>query len=299
MPESREFFDAHAHMSFAPDVTPFASWFTERFAGAFSTTVSPADYRFAQQALASFPKIKVGVGAHPWWVAQGKISDEDKALLPGLVANARYIGEVGLDFGKNGLAKSVFATDDQTKQAQIEVLRMIFAAAKKSPAPSAVEGTEGAEEAERTEGVGEAKGGRVFSFHAVRGADVVIDMLEEYELLEDNTIIFHWFSGSSAQLKRACDLGCFFSVNAFMLSTKRGREYAKAIPLDRLLIETDLPEEVSFDACAAGSQAYRQATEAVEVRYASMLEEAYREIVVLRGEDVLDAITRNVRKIFC
>lgn len=290
MPESREFFDAHAHMSFAPDVASFASWLTERFAGAFSTTVSPADYCFAQQALASFPKIKVGVGAHPWWVAQGKISDEDKALLPDLVASARYIGEVGLDFGKNGLAKSVFATDEQTKQSQIEVLRTIFAAAKKSPAPSVVEGAEGA---------GEAKDGRVFSFHAVQGADVIMDMLEEYELLEDNTIIFHWFSGSSAQLKRARDLGCFFSVNAFMLQTKRGREYAKAIPLDRLLIETDLPEETSIDACAEGSQTCKQATEAVEARYASMLEEAYREIVTLRGEDALDAITRNVRKIFC
>lgn len=290
MAESNEFFDAHAHMSFAPDVASFASWFTERFAGAFSTTVSPVDYRFAQQALASFPKIKVGVGAHPWWVAQGKISDEDKALLPDLVASARYVGEVGLDFGKNGLVKSVFATDEQTKQAQIEVLRTIFAAAKKSSAPSVVEGAEEA---------GEAKGGRVFSFHAVRGADVIIDMLEEYELLEDNTIIFHWFSGSSAQLKRVRDLGCFFSVNAFMLQTKRGREYAKAIPLDRLLIETDLPEETSIDACAEGSQTCKQATEAVEAHYASMLEEAYREIVTLRGEDALDAITRNVRKIFC
>lgn len=286
MAESNEFFDAHAHMSFAPDVASFASWFTERFAGAFSTTVSPADYRFAQQALASFPKIKVGVGAHPWWVAQGKISDEDKALLPDLVASARYVGEVGLDFGKNGLVKSVFATDEQTKQAQIEVLRTIFAAAKKSPAPSVIEGA------------GETKDRRVFSFHAVRGADVIMDMLEEYELLEDNTIIFHWFSGSSAQLKRARDLGCFFSVNAFMLQTKRGREYAKAIPLDRLLIETDLPEETPIDACVESSQACKQATEAVEMRYISMLEEAYREIVALRGEDALDAITRNVRKIF-
>lgn len=286
MAESNEFFDAHAHMSFAPDVASFASWFTERFAGAFSTTVSPADYRFAQQALALFPKIKVGVGAHPWWVAQGKISDEDKALLPGLVASARYIGEVGLDFGKNGLAKSIFATNEQTKQAQIEVLRTIFAAAKKSPAPSVIEGA------------GETKDGRVFSFHAVRGADVIMDMLEEYELLEDNTIIFHWFSGSSAQLKRARDLGCFFSVNAFMLQTKRGREYAKAIPLDRLLIETDLPEETPIDACVENSQACKQATEAVEMRYISMLEEAYRGIVALRGEDALDAITRNVRKIF-
>ena len=128
---------------------------------------------------------------------------------------------------------------------------------------------------------------------------MIMDMLEKYELLEDNTIIFHWFSGSSAQLKRARDLGCFFSVNAFMLQTKRGREYAKAIPLDRLLIETDLPEETSIDSCAKGSQTCKQATEAVEVRYTSMLEEAYREIVALRGEDALDAITRNVLKIFC
>ena len=128
---------------------------------------------------------------------------------------------------------------------------------------------------------------------------MIIDMLEEYELLVGNTIIFHWFSGSSAQLKRARNLGCFFSVNAFMLQTKRGREYAKAIPLDRLLIETDLPEETSIDSCAEGSHTCKQATEAVEVRYASMLEEAYREIVTLRGEDALDAITRNVRKIFC
>ena len=172
------------------------------------------------------------------------------------------------------------------------MLRTIFAAAKKSPAPSVVEGIEGAKEA------GEAKGGRVFSFHAVRGADVIMDMLEKYELLEDNTIIFHWFSGSSAQLKRARNLGCFFSVNAFMLQTKRGREYAKAIPLDRLLIETDLPEETSIDACEEGSQTCKQATEAAEAHYASMLEEAYREIVTLRGEDALDAITRNVRKIF-
>ena len=103
MPESREFFDAHAHMSFALDVASFASWFTERFAGAFSTTVSPADYRFAHQTLVSFPKIKVGVGAHPWWVAQGKISDEDKALLPGLVATRVTSVRSGLTSARMGL----------------------------------------------------------------------------------------------------------------------------------------------------------------------------------------------------
>ena len=59
-----------------------------------------------------------------------------------------------------------------------------------------------------------------------------------------------------------------------------------------------MPEETPIDACVENSQACKQATEAVEMRYISMLEEAYREIVALRGEDALDAITRNVRKIF-
>ena len=43
------------------------------------------------------------------------------------------------------------------------------------------------------------------------------------------------------QLAQAVDAGCFFSVSARMLETKRGREYAKAIPLRKLLLETDAP----------------------------------------------------------
>ena len=84
-----------------------------------------------------------------------------------------------------------------------------------------------------------------------------------------------------------------------MLQTKRGREYAKAIPLDRCPSRLHLPEGTSIESTREGSQTCKQATEAAEAHYASMLEEAYREIVALRGEDVLDAITRNVRKIFC
>ncbi|MEE0705682.1 MAG: TatD family hydrolase, partial [Adlercreutzia sp.] len=53
--------------------------------------------------------------------------------------------------------------------------------------------------------------------------------------------IFHWFSGSSDDLQRALHAGCFFSVGPRMLASRRGREYARQIPLDRLLLETDMP----------------------------------------------------------
>ena len=96
--------------------------------------------------------------------------------------------------------------------------------------------------------------GRVISIHAARSAGTVLDALESYGLLTPSpnspVIIFHWFSGTSDELVRARNAGCYFSVNERMLASKRGREYARQIPLDRLLLETDAPAEPQADASA-------------------------------------------------
>ena len=263
-------FDAHAHYSFAPDPKHFAAWAAKHFAGAFSTTVDLEDFTSARQLFASFPTIRVGLGAHPWWVARGEIDTMQVARIASRAAGERFIGEVGLDFGNNGLRESAFATDEETKAAQVEALCAILDACASSDV--------------------EAAGKRIFSFHAVRSADTILDLMEEYDLLSDNTTIFHWFSGSNAQLQRARELGCCFSVNTFMLQTKRGREYAKAIPADRLLVETDLPEEPDLaheDSFSATCGAYEQA-----------LVSAYGQLADLRGEAILPAIAQNVSRIF-
>ena len=79
-------------------------------------------------------------------------------------------------------------------------------------------------------------------------------MLESHGLLIPNpdspAIIFHWFSGTSDELVRARDADCYFSVNERMLASKRGREYARQIPLDRLLLETDAPAEANAETSA-------------------------------------------------
>ena len=81
-----------------------------------------------------------------------------------------------------------------------------------------------------------------------------MDTLESNDLLKDvpnsPTIIFHWFSGTSDEFVRARIAGCYFSVNERMLATKRGREYARQIPLDRLLLETDAPAEPDAETSA-------------------------------------------------
>jgi TatD DNase family protein len=53
--------------------------------------------------------------------------------------------------------------------------------------------------------------------------------------------VLHWFTGTRAEARRAVDLGCYFSINAEMLDSNRHRELVAALPLERLLTETDGP----------------------------------------------------------
>ena len=82
---------------------------------------------------------------------------------------------------------------------------------------------------------------KLISVHAVNAAATALDMLERAGALARHHVIFHWFSGTSDDLHRAVELGCFFSVGPRMLASRRGREYARQIPLDQLLLETDMP----------------------------------------------------------
>ena len=67
-------------------------------------------------------------------------------------------------------------------------------------------------------------GGRVMSIHSRGAASQVLDA-----------------SGTTRELERAVSLGCWFSIGPAMLRSNRGRELASAMPLDRVLTETDAP----------------------------------------------------------
>lgn len=82
-------------------------------------------------------------------------------------------------------------------------------------------------------------GGRILSIHSRRAASPVLEALATHE--GAGVTILHWFSGNFGELKRALDLGCWFSVGPAMLNGKRGREIVARIPVDRLLTESDAP----------------------------------------------------------
>ena len=169
-------------------------------------TVTPETYALEAARFAAFPNVVVGAGLHPWWAA-GASRDGRLEQLLSIVADARLVGEVGLDFAPRHAVSA-----DEQLLAFREVVR---ACAR--------------------------EGGKVLSVHAVRAAGEVLDVLEEAGALSSCACVLHWFSGTSEELSRAVRAGCWFSVGERMAATKRGRAYLRAIPADRLLLETDAP----------------------------------------------------------
>ena len=230
-------YDTHCHLGFAGNAVELAAAAAER-GGALSATVEPAGFEADRAALVGLePHVRVGLGLHPWWVADGRCGEAEIARFEELVPQAHFIAEVGLDF-----APRRAGTEDVQRAAFERVCR----AAAQSPLPRdemrAQRKGAGHDDAHaESPAPWAAAAGRVLSLHAVRAADAVLDVLERTGCLDVCTCIFHWFSGTSDELQRAIGAGCLFSINERMLETKRGRAYARAIPQERLLLETDAP----------------------------------------------------------
>lgn len=215
-------FDAHCHLDLMAHPDAVADKATALGLGLFDCGVNPRDFASVHGRTRRPPTVIKGIGLHPWWLADGHCGFDEINLLCEVAAQERYIGEVGLDFSAR------FAGSEPL---QTQALDQLCDALAQHPLT-----------------------GRVISIHAVLSAGTVLDILESHGLLIPNpsspVIIFHWFSGTSDELVRARDAGCYFSVNERMLASKRGREYARQIPLNRLLLETDAPAEPNTETSA-------------------------------------------------
>ena len=207
------FVDMHVHLDLMTNGIEIACAAQDRSMGFFCTTVTPRDAATALERFSGCPNVQVGAGLHPWWLADGTCDEGDVALLCDLVETMPYVGEIGLDAGKRG-ARSI--------DMQALVFKRIIHTVAQHPLPQ-----------------------RTVSIHAIRSVNRVLDILEAAQATRHASCILHWFSGTSDELWRAVRLGCLFSINEHMLGTKRGREYARILPDDRLLLETDAPPQLN------------------------------------------------------
>ena len=216
------YFDAHVHANLMDSPLNIARSSNEAELGLFTCGVTPHDYlELAPQLTQN--NIRVGLGAHPWYISDGRVTEKDIELLLELMGETPYIGEIGLDFSSRYCV-------DGLQELQVKAFTQICARAAELSRNSQP---------------------RVLSMHTVRSVDAVLDILEQTGAAQACIPIIHWFSGSSNELQRAIKLGCWFSVGEMSLKTKRGREYAKVYPKDKLLTETDLPSSNHTDISSA------------------------------------------------
>jgi len=209
--------DFHCHLDLFPDPTTVLNGIDKRGTYVLAVTTTPKAWRGTKKLVGERPRVRVALGLHPELVAQ---RHHEVALFCGLLAETRYVGEIGIDGspphrGSIDLQKSVFD-------------RILAACA--------------------------AAGGRILSVHSRGAATAVLDSLKRQPT--SGVPILHWFSGTKAELARADSLGCWFSVGPVMLRSRKGRELAATMPMDRMLTETDAPFGRDGDSPLMPWQAY-------------------------------------------
>jgi len=204
MTASEGLVDFHCHLDLYPDHRAAVQEAEEAGVFTLAVTTTPRAWPRNHELAQATRHVRAALGIHPQLVGERA---SELALWDAYLTETRYIGEVGLDAGPR-----FFKSFDLQKQVFEHVLRRCAEA-----------------------------GNKVISVHSVRAAKSVLDHIEKYLPLGQGKIVLHWFTGTKAEAKRAIEMGCYFSVNAAMFSNERHISMISALPLERLLTETDGP----------------------------------------------------------
>lgn len=196
--------DFHCHVDLYEDASTVIAE-SDRFGiYTLAVTTTPKAWRGNQVRVGQSKFVRVALGMHPQLVAERA---GELAQWKDLLREARYVGEVGLDAGPR-----FFRSLEQQQQVFASVLRECA-----------------------------QQGGKILSVHSVRAVKSVLDLIEAHLPSNRGRVVLHWFTGTKAEARRAAELGCYFSLNAAMLSGERQRELVVTMPSERLLTETDGP----------------------------------------------------------
>jgi TatD DNase family protein len=165
-----------------------------------AVTESPEEYRRLRTRLGRRDHIQVALGLHP--LKAHTFTPNDLARFFRLLPEATWIGEVGLDFSRQGVA---------TAKHQLRIFDAVLTEAQPGRHPLTV--------------------------HS-RGAEAdTIGFLAQARL----PAVLHWYTGPTGPIDAALDAGLYFSYNVAMVRSKKFAALLRAIPRNRTLLETDGP----------------------------------------------------------
>jgi TatD DNase family protein len=204
-----EWVDFHCHVDLYPDHEAVLAACDAHRVAVLAVTTTPRAWARNRELAATSTYARVALGLHPQVIAE---RGHELRLWEHHLAEARYVGEIGLDAGP----RFYRSLSDQERI----FTHMLDACAE--------------------------QGGKILTVHSVRTVGKVLAHLEASLLPDRGRVVLHWFTGTLPEAQRAVALGCYFSINRAMLEVPRLRKIVAALPSDRLLTETDGPF-VSFD----------------------------------------------------
>jgi len=198
--------------------------------------------------------VYASVGVHPH--AANSVTPDVIARIKSLAANPRVvaIGEVGLDYYRNL----------SLKMEQIAALEAFITLSGELDLPLII--------------------------HARECGNEVIDMLKKSRQGSAVRGVMHCFSGDEGALKKCLDMGLYvsFTCNLTFKNAKALRQTAKAVPAERLLLETDAPY-----LAPEGMRGKRN-----EPAYMVKLVDEWSEILGLSKDDIERITTHNANTLF-
>jgi TatD DNase family protein len=192
--------DTHCHIDLYPNPEIILNECDKNGFTILSMTNLPSHFERGFPFFQNRNKIRQALGLHPLY---GKHHKKELPLFIQNLSKTSYIGEVGLDFSKEGI---------HTKEIQIQTFESIL------------------------EIIADKK--KLLSIHSRSAEKEVFNLLKKYEI---KNAIFHWYSGGIKLIDEIVQEGYYFSINPAMVKSLKGRKIISKIPKYLILTETDGP----------------------------------------------------------
>jgi TatD DNase family protein len=248
--------DTHCHLNDAHFSATLPDVLARATAAGVGRIIVPAYDRESLERTAQLAESFAGIlfpayGLHPWFVVDGNEPETLRSFL--LRKNTVAVGEIGLDFSSPSYPAA-------EKQVRALILQLDIAAEFNLPV----------------------------LLHCRKAFDALYGILKQFRGRLEGVI--HSYSGGAANLARFIELGYYISFSG-TVTRSNARKYHKtvlAVPLDRLLLETDAPS-IATESTAAS---------AVEPGHVLEIARKIAELRSIPFSEVCRQSTENALKLF-
>ena len=192
--------DTHCHFDLTENPFEFIQNNERNKIITIGMTNLPSHFKLGINHLKDYKYIRLSLGLHPLLANNHK---EEYELFTQMLNLTSYIGEVGLDFSRDGI---------MTKQIQINSFDFVLNSLENKK--------------------------KILSIHSRSAEKEVLNMLINHKT---SNAIFHWYSGDLSTIKTIIDNKYYFSINSAMTNSDKGRKLISLIPRNLILTETDSP----------------------------------------------------------